>query len=190
MRQRVRGAGLAAALSGLVGAVALGACRSSGVRAVQVDGGTGFPRVSGQNLLQETVHLPDDLVGRPTLALVAFRREQQADVDTWLAREDELSRSISALRVLEFPTISGARYGMFAGFIDGGMRSGIPDPAARERTITLYTDTEKFRQALGLGGPDSIYAVLLDARARVVRVEPGPADDEKVASLLGALATP
>lgn len=190
MRSRVRRVGIAGVLSGLVGMLALGACRSSGVQAVSIDGVTAFPRVSGRNLLKHSVALPEDLKGRPTLALVAFQREQQADVDTWLAREAELSGAIESLRVLEFPTISGARYGAFAWFIDGGMRSGIPDQAARERTITLYTDTEKFRQALGLGGPESIYAVLLDAQARVVRIEPGTADDEKVARLLEAMARP
>lgn len=145
-----------------------------------------FPKVSGSNLLKEKVQFPDDLMGRPTLALVAFKRQQQGEVDTWLAHLDEFEGR--GLRVLELPTISGMRYGWMAGFIDGGMRSGIPDPAARARTVTLYTNTAKFREALGLETRDEIYAVLLDDEARVVRIEAGAWSEEKMGRVMAGLA--
>src|ERR1700693_3323588 len=45
-------------------------------------------------------------------------------------------------------------------FIDGGMTRGIPDAAARARTITVYADPRKVVDNLGLAGTDTI-AVLL-----------------------------
>lgn len=149
------------------------ACRHSPVRAISENGAALFPSVSGENLHGETVTFPDDLKGNPALVLVAFKREQQAEVDTWLEQIDAFEAAIPGIRVVETPTISSTRWGWFAWFIDGGMRSGIPDDAARTRTITLYTDVIKFREALGMETDGQIYAVLLDAEARVRLVEPG-----------------
>lgn len=53
-------------------------------------------------------------------------------------------------------------------FINEGMRAGIPDPVARERTITLYVDKRAFREALGLRSEENIYALLLDREGRVL----------------------
>lgn len=149
------------------------ACRHSPIRAVTEDGAVLFPSVSGENLHGEQVTFPDDLKGNPALVLVAFKREQQAEVDTWLAQIGAFEAAIPGIRVVETPTISSARWGWMAWFIDGGMRSGIPDDAARARTVTLYTDVAKFREALGMETDGQIYAVLLDANARVRLVEPG-----------------
>jgi hypothetical protein len=154
-------------------AAVITACRHSPVRAVNEDGATLFPSVSGENLHGQTVTFPDDLKGSPALVLVAFKRQQQAEVDTWLAQIDAFEAAIPGIRVVETPTISSTRWGWMAWFIDGGMRSGIPDDDARARTITLYTDVAKFREALGMETDGQIYAVLLDADARVRLVEPG-----------------
>lgn len=170
-------------------AAVVSACRHSPVRALEKDGAMLFPSVSGENLHGEKVTFPDDLKGRPALVLVAFKREQQADVDTWLAQIGAFEAAIAGIRVIETPTISSTRWGWFAWFIDGGMRSGIPDDAARARTITLYTDVTRFREALGMDTDGQIYAVLLDADARVRLVEPGvfAADaPQRFAELLGS----
>lgn len=167
--------------------VVVTACRHSPVRAITEDGAVLFPSVSGENLHGEKVTFPDDLKGNPALVLVAFKREQQAEVDTWLAQIGAFEAAIPGIRVVETPTISSARWGWMAWFIDGGMRSGIPDDAARDRTVTLYTDVSKFREALGMETDGQIYAVLLDADARVRLVEPGVFTDgsaERFAQLL------
>ncbi len=157
----------------IVTAAVVTACRHSPIRAVTEDGAMLFPSVSGENLHGEQVTFPDDLKGNPALVLVAFKREQQAEVDTWLAEIGAFEAAIPGIRVVETPTISSARWGWMAWFIDGGMRSGIPDGAARARTITLYTDVAKFRETLGMETDGQIYAVLLDSNARVRLVAPG-----------------
>jgi hypothetical protein len=142
-----------------------------------------MPRVAGRNLHYERVQFPDDLRGRPALLLIAFLRHQQADIDTWLARLPELEGGIADLLVLELPVLSRG-YLWMRPYIDGGMRSGIPDSAARTRTVTIYTNKKAFRKALGLGDESRIYAALLDEDSKVLRVEVGPADDGKVAAIL------
>jgi hypothetical protein len=66
------------------------------------------------------------------------------------------------------------------------MRTGIPEPVARHKTITLYTDKSAFRRALDLGPEDRIYAVLLDPQARVVTTVEGPADPQAVEQVISA----
>jgi hypothetical protein len=74
-----------------------------------------------------------------------------------------------------------------AGFIDGGMRSGIPDPEARARTITLYTDVSLFNQALNIESVDTIYAVLLDEDGEVIEMVEGDYSPEKLKTIMKTL---
>jgi hypothetical protein len=53
------------------------------------------------------------------------------------------------------------------GFIDGGMRSGIPDSAVRATTITLYINKTPFKKALAIRSEDSIEVVLVDRAGKL-----------------------
>jgi hypothetical protein len=82
-------------------------------------------------------------------------------------------------------------------FIDGGMRAGISDLAARERTITLYIDKKPFREALGISNEDTIYVLVLDSDGRVTLMLDGAYSVDKGSSvhrvareLLGSAAQP
>lgn len=143
-----------------------------------------FPRITAENLNREPITLPDDLSGNPALVLIAYKREQQLNVNTWLDRMGEIETAIPGVQIIETPTISSGRWGWMAGFIDGGMRSGIPDTDARGRTITLYTSVSLFNQALNIESVDTIYAVLLDADGEVVEMVEGDYTESKLETLL------
>jgi hypothetical protein len=86
------------------------------------------------------------------------------------------------VRYYELPTIQ--RLNVLARtFINEGMRAGIPDPTARERTITLYLDKAAFREALQLPGEDDIYVLLLDRQGQVLWRTEGSFASEKGDSL-------
>ena len=53
-------------------------------------------------------------------------------------------------------------------FIDGGMRSGIPDAAVRAATITVYTDKPGFLTALGLEDDEEVHIFLLAADGTIL----------------------
>lgn len=126
-----------------------------------------FPNVEGSNLEGEHFTLPTDFRGELNVVLVAFQRDQQSDVNSWMAFLKTLGVKHPELRVYELPTL-GRRYRMMRPFIDGGMRRGIPDRAVREATITLYIDKSPFREALKLGDEDRIYVLLVDREGRVL----------------------
>ncbi len=145
-----------------------------------------FPAVSGSNLKRKRLNLPEDLEGEQNLVLIAFQQWQQTQVDTWLPFARQMEETYPGLRYYELPTIQ--RLGPLARtFINEGMRAGIPDPVARERTITLYVDKLAFRQALDLPGEENIYILLLDRQGRVLWRAEGAFTPEVGASLAGAL---
>lgn len=137
------------------------------MRAVTADSLGRFPEVEGTNLEGEHFRLPADFKGELNVVLVAFKREQQEDVDSWTPFLRTLAGRQRDLRVYELPTL-GRRYRLMRPFIDGGMRRGIPDSTVRAATITLYIDKGPFRDALRLPTEDHIYVLLVDRRGRVL----------------------
>lgn len=141
-----------------------------------------FPSLRARNLQRESLTLPADLHGELNLGLIAFQQWQQRLIDTWLPYAQALEKATPGLCYYEFPVIQALNV-LARTFINEGMRAGIPDPTARERTITLYTDKEAFRRSLGLLREETIYAVLFDRQGRVYWRAEGEFSDDKAASL-------
>ena len=120
-----------------------------------------FPTVEGRNLEGRTFVMPRDFAGDVNVVFVAFKREQQADVDSWGPALETLRARHGALRVYELPTLA-REYALMRRFIDGGMRGGIPDPAVRAATITLYIDKGPFKRALDIENESQIQVLLVD----------------------------
>ena len=144
-----------------------------------------FPRLSASSLAGKTLRLPEDFAGDRNLLLIAFQREQQQNVDTWLHEMKRFELS-PGFQYYELPTIDRLNP-LYRWFINRGMRRGIPDRNARSRTITLYLDKLSFRKALGLPDERRIYAVLVDRSGQVVWRAEGDFDEAKAASLQKAI---
>jgi hypothetical protein len=125
-----------------------------------------FPAVQGKNLNGRSFSLPADFGGELNVVLIAFKREQQADVDTWTPMLRRLADTHQRVRVYELPTLPRTLK-LIRGFIDGGMRGGIPDTAVRAATITLYIDKTPFKQAINIFTEDQIQVVLADRTGRI-----------------------
>ncbi len=143
-----------------------------------------FPSVKGENLNKRAFDVPGTLDARYNVLMVAFLREQQADVDTWVPTMKELTHRHADVEYYELPTISAtAGMGTVSLWLDDAMRSGIPDLGARERTITLYTDTERFRAAAGIEGRDRIWVGVVDRDGGVYWSTRGPATPDTLAEV-------
>jgi len=141
-----------------------------------------FPQVSSSNLERQKFQLPSDFAGEMNLVFIAFQQHQQLDVDTWLPLAKLLVDQYPTLNYYELPTIRSMNF-ISRSFIDGGMRAGIPDPAARAATITLYIDKKQFRNALNLPDENRIYVLLVDQTGEVVWMENGRFSTEKANDL-------
>jgi hypothetical protein len=125
--------------------------------------GRTFPSVSGRSLAGGSVRLPEAFAGAPVVLLVAYRRGTQADIGRWI---EMLGRDLPAVRFLEVPTIASTAWRPLAGWIDGGMRRGVP-PAMWPNVVTVYRDGAVLREFLGDHGGLTAHVVLLDADGTV-----------------------
>ncbi len=145
-----------------------------------------FPPLQAANLEKRSLNLPGDFEGSRNLLLVAFQREQQAQVDTWLREMKRFEEVDPGFRYYELPTIQRPNR-LLRWIIDSGMRRGIPDPKARARTITLYIDKAPFLKALGITDEKRIYGFLVDRTGRVLWRTEGAFGESKGLSLRDTL---
>ncbi|GAB4460662.1 MAG: hypothetical protein Kow0031_40110 [Anaerolineae bacterium] len=141
-----------------------------------------FPIVAGANLERQKLTLPDDFEGDLNVVVIAFEQWQQSLVDTWIPHLQQLEAENPELRYYELPTIR--EMNIFSRtFINEGMRMGIPNDTARQRTITLYLDKRAFKVALDIRTERTITVLLVNRAGEVVWRTSGPFSPELGATL-------
>lgn len=155
-------------------------------RLVIQSGGIHFPTVSGSNLERQEFEFPRDFAGELNLLFVPFLQPQQLTVNIWIPFAQELEASFPGVIYYELPTIDEMPV-LSRTFINEGMRAGIPDPKARQRTVTLYIDTAKFRQAVGISGKNEVHILLVNRQGDILWRTTGDFDPDKGAGLVKAI---
>ncbi|MBS3784583.1 MAG: hypothetical protein KGY78_09070 [Anaerolineae bacterium] len=125
-----------------------------------------FPHISSENLAGETFELPGDFEGQLNLCLIAFQRWHQPLINSWVPLARQLEEEHGGFVYYEFPVIRQLNR-LFRAFIDQGMRAGIPEPVARHKTITLYTDKDAFKEPLAINDEEEIHLRLVDRQGAV-----------------------
>ena len=145
-----------------------------------------FPTVSGKNLDRKKLTFPRDFPAKFNLIIMAFYQRQQLDVNTWLPFVDKLDEENNEFTYFEFPVV----YKMNAVrqfFLNEGMRAGILDQGAREKTVTLYLDKKSFLDQLGIDSQSEIQLFLVEEKGNVIWQEAGVYTSNKVQGLLSIL---
>jgi len=145
-----------------------------------------FPVVSGYNLNRKEFEFPRDFEGDLNLVIIPFKRYQQTVVDTWIPALQEIEASFEGFIYYELPTLYEMPV-LSRTFLNEGMRAGIPDETARQRTITLYLDKEKFKSALNIPTEDEVFLFLVDRNGRILWRTTGEYNSEKEQDLLKSL---
>lgn len=171
----------------LVTALSLSACIGSGsVSEIKTpEKKNQFPQLRGIDLTGTEYTIPSALDGQKKLLLIAFKREQQEQVDTWLNVAKEIEAQHEGFRYYELPVIYEGS-APFRFWVNNGMRSGIPDQTARERTITVYTDRDKFWNITNTN-ENNIYALLVNEVGEIIWRKEGVATEAYIASLKSEL---
>ncbi len=147
---------------------------------------THFPHFEGKNLNGETLALGDS-TANVTLIFVAFKQEQQPQVDRWISALGPIQESHPDFDYVELPTIKPvSRVVRF--MIYRGMRSGIKDPEKRARIVTQYVDIPAYMATLQLKDEDVIATFAVGKDGRIFKRWLGPVSDEAVAELKVLLA--
>jgi hypothetical protein len=145
-----------------------------------------MPSIAAENLNERALTLPADLPAEKTLVLMAFEREQQDEVDTWIKGMDLASGKLPWLEVPVVGTGGSLRRSM----VNGGMRMGIKDESVRERTVTLFVDRVGLLRSMGLPGEGKIILVLvMNRKGEVLTYAQGRHSADKAQLLLAALQT-
>ena len=145
-----------------------------------------FPEVAGRDIDGNDFVVPTDFAGNLNLVLMAFTREHQYDVNTWLPHARELESSRQGFRVYEVPTLWEMNW-FQRRQLDFWMSTGIRDPLARATTITLYTDLQAMQAALAIPDFDTIQVLLIDRDGLVVWRSEGTFSKAKFEDLTATL---
>ena len=147
-----------------------------------------FPTVSGSNLERQEFEFPRDFAGELNLLFVPFLQPQQSVVNTWIPFAQELEATFPGVIYYELPTIDEMPV-LARTFINEGMRAGIPDQKARQRTITLYIDTQNFMQATGIPSKEDVHILLVNRDGSILWRTTGNFDQGKGDALVNAIQT-
>ena len=148
-----------------------------------------FPRIKARDLDGREVMLPTGLAGEWNVVIIAFRRQQQAMVDSWVPWLRDLAEATPGLGFAEVPAI-GLAWQPVRSAIDGGMAASIADQQTRRRTLTVYTDLRRLTGPLGIADRNSIWLFLTDRDGQVRWHGTGGWDATTAADLAAALAGP
>ena len=130
----------------------------------QVSIGDKMVEATGESLEGKIVVIPEDFIGQETLLLFGYKQDSQFDIDRWLIGLDMTQTKVAAY---EIPTIQGMLPRMFSGFIDGGMRKGIPKELWKG-VVTVYADGDKIQRFTGNLNPNNARVMLLDKDGSIV----------------------
>lgn len=145
-----------------------------------------FPRLPARDLTGRGVDLPDAFEGERNVVIVAFKRQHQTDVDSWLPWLEARAQLDPGLRFYEVPTIA-EMWTPARRFIDGGMATAIGDPVVLRRTLTVYGDVRRLTDPLEIEDRDAIWLFAVDGSGQVRWRGAGPFDLAVADQLAGAL---
>ncbi|MCH2226946.1 MAG: hypothetical protein MK033_04155 [Candidatus Caenarcaniphilales bacterium] len=142
-----------------------------------------FPELKSKNLEGKEYLLPQDLETELSILVLAYKRDQQKDVDAWLSGIKEKEIDICpVIRSYEVPVLK--QFNTFIRFnIDNGMRYGIDDKSKREHVLSVYVDKESFNQALEIASEETVHTLLVRQSGEILWKESGTVDDEKLNEL-------
>ena len=124
--------------------------------------GTRFPEVKSKSLAGNLLTLPDCAEGKITLVSIAFVRNAQEQIDSWIRPFEREFGGDEQFAVYELPMISQG-WKVLSWMIDSGMRGGIP-VEKHDNVITLYGDYSNYQETLEMEDTQSAYVFLLDKK--------------------------
>ncbi len=128
-----------------------------------------FPEITAETLSGKRKTLPDAAKGAPALIVVAFVREAQDMINSWVIPIKREFPDAEKIAIYEIPVIRSAIWRPMRRIIDGGMRSGITK-ADHDYVMTVYGSAAELTEPLEMTDSSSAYLYLID-RNGIIRWE-------------------
>ena len=148
--------------------------------------GMQFPELRGKTLSGKEMVFPGSVGGLVIFLVIAFERNAQAQVDSWVEPFAKAFGGAKECAFFEVPMLAGG-WKLFAGYIDGGMRSGIP-AHRHDHVITYYGKLGLYTGALRMKDRSLCHCFLLDRKGIIRWTGKGFADAESLENMLDTTA--
>jgi hypothetical protein len=166
----------------LIALTLLTSCIGAGVISdLENRGENKFPKLVGIDLFGEERAVPSTFTGDLNLVTIGFKREHQNNINEWIKVANVIMADNRDISFYELPIIYEINM-PYRFWINNGMRSGVKDPAARQNTITIYTERKKFTELMNMK-TDRIYTLLLDQDGVIIWRAEGDVSAQKTAEL-------
>ena len=142
-----------------------------------------FPVITTEDLNFREVTLPQDFPGEMTVVLIAYKRNQQLEINDWIF-ELELEKE-GAPAWVELPVVSSAARAIKS-VVDNGMRSGITSDEMRAKTITVY-GRRAINEAIGVSGTSDVQVLVVERDGTILAQASGKVDEAKADIIRDAL---
>lgn len=140
-----------------------------------------LPTLFAKRLDQQPIVLPQHLPAERTLALVTYRRDHRAEIDSWIRglRLDEDS-SIAWVRM---PVLNDPGNESERSAIEDKLLARHPSPSDRSRLVPVFTNREAFVRAAGISGTEHASVLVLNRDGKVLARAEGQFDEAKAQAL-------
>ena len=140
-----------------------------------------FPSIKAETLSGNKITFPDATKGSKALFVIAFERQAQKQADGWYEAYAANFQKRGYV-FYEVPMISSF-WKWMSGFIDSGMRSGVP-VYKHNNVATYYGPLEEYFKAFGVTDKSLVFVFTVDEKGEIVARVTGAADKKKVNALL------
>jgi len=142
-----------------------------------------FPIVTGANLNDVALTLPEDFAGEFNLVVVTFEQDQQVAAADWYPFLNDLAQADDRLNLYNIAALPDLNP-MIRSMITGGLNATVTDEIVRNVLILLFLeDQQAFLDALEISDTSQIILLLLDADGHVLWQGAGEYSDELAADL-------
>lgn len=140
-----------------------------------------LPSLTATRLDFQPVSLPQDLPQRPTLALVAFAKNQRAEIDSWI--HGLRLHHDNSIAWLKMPVINDPGNPQDRNAAIERMLKRHPAESDRARLLPLFTDRDAFVRNAGLSGIEHAGVLVVARDGRVLARVEGHYDEDKAQAL-------
>ena len=145
-----------------------------------------FPVIQATSLDGAKLRLPQNFSGRLNLVLIAFSREQQPEVDTWVPAARQTEAQHGEFHYYELAATSRNNF-LYRWWFDAALRSNTPDNNMRGRTLTAYASRHSLRKMLHIANEKQVVALLVDREGKIYWRADGPLTEQAKTAIQAAL---
>ncbi|MEL6632250.1 MAG: hypothetical protein AAFQ83_12305 [Bacteroidota bacterium] len=141
-----------------------------------------FPTLKAQTLAGNNITFPEDIKGKKSFIAMVFEdmgayMKPQNQANAWANAYEQYLKPEGVV-FYEIPMMASA-FGMMRGWVDNGMRSGIPSEK-HDNIACFYGDKGKYKKALSIGSYKEAHIFILDETGNILFYEHGGPTDEGI----------